>query len=129
MMADLFQASPFFLFIIFFKTTAYIPLCALLGLLMSIFSQGGPRLASVFATVLCLIIIIAINPDLFPANNLDFFYFVKTVSYLANGWFLPFFVSFLLLLRTTLYKFSNPFLETLHLIFFSVALFLLFLSW
>jgi len=128
-MADLFQPSPFFLFIIFFKTTAYIPVCALLSLLMSIFSQGRPRLASIFATILCLMIIISINPDLFPANNLDFLYFVGTMSDLANGWFLPFFVSFLLLLRTILYKFSNLFLEILHLIFLSMALFLLFLSW
>ena len=129
MMADVFQPSPFFLFIIFFKTTIYLPVCALLGLLMSIFSHGRPRLASIFATALCLIIIMAINPDLFPANNLDFLYFVRTVSDLANGWFLPFFVSLLFLLRTILYKFSNPFLEILHFIFFSIALFLLFLSW
>ena len=129
MMVDLLQPSPIFLFIIFFKNTAYIPVCALLALLMSVFSQGTQRLTSIFTTALCLIIIIAINPDLLPANNLYFFYFVKTVSDLANGWFLPFFVSFLLLLRTILYKFSNPFLEILHLFFLSVALFFLFLSW
>ena len=128
-MTDLFQPSPLFLFIILFKTTIYIPLCALLGLLMSIFSEGRPRHTSVIITILCLIITIAINPNLFPTKNLDFLYFVRSLSDLANGWFLPFFISFLFLLRTILYKFSNLLLELLHLIFLSLALFLLFLSW
>ena len=128
-MADLFQPSPLFLFIIFFKTAVYIPVCASLGFLMSIFSQGRPRRASVFITILCLIIIIAINPNIFPSKNLDFLYFVRSLSDLANGWFLPLFISFLFLLRTILYKFSNLLLELLHLIFLSLALFLLFLSW
>ena len=128
-MADLFQPSPLFLFIIFFKTTVYIPVCASLGFLMSIFSQGRPRRASIIATILCLIIIIAINPNIFATKDLDFLYFVRSLSDLANGWFLPFFVSFLFLLRTILYKFSNLLLELLHLIFLSLALFLLFLSW
>ena len=127
-MADLFQPSPLFLFIIFFKTTVYIPVCASLGFLMSIFSQGRPRRASVITTIFCLIIIIAINPNIFPTNNLDFLYFVRSLSDLANGWFLPFFISFLFLLRTILYKFSNLLLELLHLIFLGLALFLLFLS-
>ena len=127
-MADLFQPSPLFLFIIFFKTEVYIPVCASLGFLMSIFSQGRPRRASVITTFLCLIITIAINPNIFPINNLDFLYFVRSLSDLANGWFLPFFISFLFLLRTILYKFSNLLLELLHLIFFSLALFFLFLS-
>ena len=128
-MADLFQPSPLFLFIIFFKTTVYIPVCASLGFLMSIFSQGRPRHASVITTILCLIIIIAVNPNIFPSKNLDFLYFLRSLSDLANGWFLPFFISFLFLLRTILYKFSNLLLELLHLIFLSLALFLLFLSW
>ena len=128
-MADLFQPSPLFLFIIFFKTTVYIPVCASLGFLMSIFSQGRPRRASIIATILCLIIIISINPNIFATKDLDFLYFVRSLSDLANGWFLPFFVSFLFLLRTILYKFSNLLLELLHLIFLSLALFLLFLSW
>jgi hypothetical protein len=50
------------------------------------------------------------------------------LSNLANGWFLPFFISFLFLVRTILYKFSNLLLETLHLILSGVALFLLFLT-
>ena len=128
-MADLFQPSPLFLFIIFFKTTVYIPVCASLGFLMSIFSQGRPRHTSVIITILCLIITIAVNPNLFPTKNLDFLYFVRSLSDLANGWFLPFFISFLFLLRTIFYKFSNLLLELLHLIFLSLALFLLFLSW
>ena len=127
-MADLFQPSPLFLFVIFFKTTIYIPLCASLGLLMSIFSKGRPRLASIIATILCLIIIIATNPILIPIKSLDFLFFFETLSNLANGWFLPFFISFLFLVRTILYKFSNLLLETLHLILLGVALFLLFLT-
>ncbi len=127
-MADLFQPSPFFLFVIFFKTTIYIPLCASLGLLMSIFSEGRPRLASIMATILSLIIIIATNPILVPIKSLDFLVFFGTLSNLVNGWFLPFFISFLFLVRTILYKFSNLLLEALHLILLGVALFLLFLT-
>ena len=127
-MADLFQPSPLFLFVIFFKTTIYIPICASLGLLMSIFSNGKPRLASIIATILCLIIIIATNPILIPIKSLDFLFFFETLSNLANGWFLPFFISFLFLMRTILYKFSNLLLETLHLILLGMALFLLFLT-
>ena len=127
-MADLFQPSPFFLFVIFFKTTIYIPLCASLGLLMSIFSEGRPRLASIMATILSLIIIIATNPILVPIKSLDFLFFFETLSNLANGWFLPLFISFLFLVRTILYKFSNLLLEALHLILLGVALFLLFLT-
>ena len=127
-MADLFQPSSFFLLVIFFKTTIYIPLCASLGLLMSIFSEGRPRLASIMATILSLIIIIATNPILVPIKSLDFLFFFETLSNLANGWFLPLFISFLFLVRTILYKFSNLLLETLHLILLGVALFLLFLT-
>ena len=127
-MSDLFQPSPLFLFIIFFKTAVYIPVCASLGFLMSIFSQGRPRSASIITTILCLNIIVVKNTNIFPIKNLDFFYFVSSLSDLANGWFLPFFISFLFLLRTILYKFSNLLLELLHLIFLGLALFLLFLS-
>ena len=127
-MADLFQPSPLFLFVIFFKTTIYIPLCASLGLLMSIFSNGKPRLASIIATILSLIIIIATNPILVPIKSLDFLFFFETFSNLANGWFLPLFISFLFVMRTILYKFSNLLLETLHLILLGMALFLLFLT-
>ena len=127
-MADLFQPSPIFLFVIFFKTTIYIPLCASLGLLMSIFSKGQPRLAAIMTTILCLIIIIVVNPILIPIKSLYFLFFLETLSNLANGWFLPFFVSFLFLVRTILYKFSNRLLETLHLILLGLALLLLFLT-
>ena len=127
-MADLFQPSPLFLFAIFFKTTIYIPICALLGLLMSIFSEGRPRIASVIATILCLIIIIFVDPILIPIKSLDFLLFFESLSNLANGWFLPFFTSFLFLVRTVLYKFSNLLLETMHLILLGVALFLVFLT-
>mgnify|MGYP004411607963 FL=1 len=127
-MADLFQPSSFFLLVIFFKTTIYIPLCASLGLLMSIFSEGRPRLASIMATILSLIIIIATNPILVPIKSLDFLFFFETLSNLANGWFLPLFISFLFVMRTILYKFSNLLLEALHLILLGVALFLLFLT-
>ena len=127
-MADLFQPSSFFLLVIFFKTTIYIPLCASLGLLMSIFSEGRPRLASIMATILSLIIIIATNPILVPIKSLDFLFFFETLSNLANGWFLPLFISFLFVMRTIIYKFSNLLLETLHLILLGIALFLLFLT-
>ena len=127
-MADLFQPSPLFLFVIFFKTTMYIPLCASLGLLMSIFSEGKPRLVSIMATIVCLIIIIAANPILIPIKSLDFLFFFETFSNLANGWFLPLFTSFLFLVRTILYKFSNLLLETLHLILLGMGIFLLFLT-
>ena len=127
-MADLFQPSPIFLFVIFFKTTIYIPLCASLGLLMSIFSKGQPRLAAIITTILCLIIIIVVNPILIPIKSLYFLFFLETLSNLANGWFLPFFVSFLFLVRTILYKFANRLLETLHLILLGLALLLLFLT-
>ena len=127
-MADLFQPSPIFLFVIFFKTTVYIPLCASLGLLMSIFSKGQPRLAAIMTTILCLIIIIVVNPILIPIKSLYFLFFLETLSNLANGWFLPFFVSFLFLVRTILYKFSNLLLEILHIILLGVALLLLFLT-
>ena len=127
-MADLFQPSSFFLLVIFFKTTIYIPICASLGLLMSIFSEGRPRLASIMATILSLIIIIATNPILVPIKSLDFLFFFETLSNLANGWFLPLFISFLFVMRTILYKFSNLLLEALHLTLLGVALFLLFLT-
>ena len=99
-MSDLFQPSPLFLFVIFFKTTFYIPLCAFLGLLMCIFSEGRPRHASIIATSLCLIVIITTNTILSPIKSEDFFFFVETLSNLAHGWFLPFFVSFLFFVRT-----------------------------
>ena len=127
-MADLFQPSPLFIFVIFFKTTIYIPVCALLGLLMSIFSEGRPRLTSSMATFLCFVIIIATNPILIPIKSSGFLFFFESMSNLANGWFLPFFASFLFLVRTILYKFSNLILETLHLILLGVALFLVFLT-
>ena len=128
MITDLFQPSPLFLLVIFFKTTVYIPLCASLGLLMSIFSKGRPRLASIMTTSLCLIIIITANPILSPNKSLDILLFVETLSNLANGWFLPFFISFLFFVRTVLYKFTNLILETLHLILLGLALLLLFLT-
>ena len=127
-MTDLFQPSPLFLFIILFKTTIYIPLCVLLGLLMSIFSKGIPRFASGMTTILCLIIILTTNPILFSIESLGFPFFVRNLSNLAQGWFLPFFISFLFLLRTILYKFSNIFLETLHLMLLGLALLLMFLT-
>ena len=127
-MTDLFQPSPLFLFIILFKTTIYIPLCVLLGLLMSIFSKGIPRLASGMTTILCLIIILTTNPILFSTGSLGFPFFIRNLSNLAQGWFLPLFISFLFLLRTILYKFSNIFLETLHLMLLGLALLLMFLT-
>ena len=127
-MADLFQPSPLFLFVIFFKTTVYIPLCAFLGLLMCIFSEGKPRHASIMATSLCLIVIITTNTILSPIKSVDFFFFVETLSNLAHGWFLPFFISFFFFMRTVLYKFTNLLLETFHLIIFSLALLFLFLT-
>jgi hypothetical protein len=127
-MADLFQPSPLFLFVIFFKTTVYLPLCASLGLLMSIFSNGRARLGSIVATVICLIILIATNPILIQIESLAFLSFAESFSNLAYGWFFPFFVSFLFSVRTILYRFSNLFLETLHFILLSLALFFLFLT-
>ena len=127
-MTDLFQPSPLFLFIILFKTTIYIPLCALLGLLMSIFSEGRPRIAAGITTILCLIIILTTNPILFSVKSLEFLFFLQNLSNLAHGWFLPFLISFLFLLRTFLYRFSNTLLEILHLILLSIALLLLFLT-
>jgi len=127
-MADLFQPSPLFLFVIFFKTTVYLPLCASLGLLMSIFSNGRARLGSIVATVICLIIIIATNPILIQIESLAFLSFAESFSNLAYGWFFPFFVSFLFSMRTILYRFSNLFLETLHFILLGLALFFLFLT-
>jgi|TARA_B100001063_G_scaffold36108_1_gene29689 hypothetical protein len=127
-MADLFQPSPLFLFVIFFKTTVYLPLCASLGLLMSIFSNGRARLGSIVATVICLIILIATNPILIQIESLAFLSFAESFSNLAYGWFFPFFVSFLFSVRTILYRFSNLFLETLHFILLGLALFFLFLT-
>jgi len=127
-MADLFQPSPLFLFVIFFKTTVYLPLCASLGLLMSIFSNGRARLGSIVATVICLIILIATNPILIQIERLAFLSFAESFSNLAYGWFFPFFVSFLFSVRTILYRFSNLFLETLHFILLGLALFFLFLT-
>ena len=127
-MADLFQPSPLFLFVIFFKTTVYLPLCALLGLLMSIFSNGRARLGSIVTTVICLIVLIATNPILIQIESLAFLSFSESFSNLAYGWFFPFFVSFLFSVRTILYRFSNLFLETLHFILLGLALFFLFLT-
>ena len=127
-MVDLFQPSPLFLFVIFFKTTVYIPLCASLGLLMSIFSKGRPRFASIIVTSFSIILIITTNPILPQSQSSDFLLLFKTLSNLAHGWFLPFFVSFLFFVRTVLYKFSNLVLEILHLILFGLAFILLFLT-
>ena len=127
-MVDLFQPSPLLLFAIFFKTTVYIPLCAFLGLLMSIFSKGRPRFASIIATSFSIILTIKTNPILPQSKSSDFLLFFETLSNLANGWFLPFFISFLFVVRTVLYKFSNPILEALHLILVGLTLFLLFLT-
>ena len=127
-MVDLFQSSPLFLFVIFFKTTVYIPLCASLGLLMSIFSNGRPRFASTIATSFSIILFITTSPILRQSKSSDFLLFFETLSNLANGWFIPFFISFLFFVRTVLYKFSNPILETLHVIIVGLALFLLFLT-
>ena len=128
-MVDIFQPSPLFLVAIFFKTTVYIPLCASLGLLMSIFSKGRPRFASTIATSFSIVLIITTSPILRQSKSSDFLLFFETLSNLANGWFIPFFISFLFFVRTVLYKFSNPILETLHLIIVGLALFLLFLTW
>ena len=127
-MVDFFQPSPLFLFVIFFKTTVYIPLCASLGLLMSIFSKGQPRFASIIATSFSIILTIKTNPILPQSKSSDFLLLFETLSNLANGWFLPFFISFLFVVRTVLYKFSNPILEALHLILVGLTLFLLFLT-
>ena len=127
-MFDLFQPSPLFLFVIFFKTTVYIPLCASLGLLMSIFSKGQPRFASITPTSFSIILIITTNPILPQSKSSDFLLLFENLSNLAHGWFLPFFISFLFFVRTILYKFSNPILETLHLILVGLALILLFLT-
>ena len=127
-MADLFQPSPLFLFVIFFKSTVYLPLCASLGFLMSIFSNGGARLASIAVTVICLILVMSTNPILIQIESLAFMSFTTNLSNLANGWFFPFFVSFLFSMRTILYKFSNFFLEILHFILLGLAVFLLFLT-
>ena len=127
-MIDLFQPSPLFLFVIFFKTTVYIPLCASLGLLMSVFSKGRPRFASIIATSFSIILIITTNPILPQSKSSDFLLIIDTLSNLAHGWFLPFFISFLFFVRTVLYKFSNPILEALHLVLACLALFLLFLT-
>ena len=127
-MVDLFQPSILFLFVIFFKTTVYIPLCASLGLLMSIFSKGQPRFASITPTSFSIILIITTNPILPQSKSSDFLLLFENLSDLAHGWFLPFFISFLFFVRTVLYKFSNPILETLHLILVGLALFLLFLT-
>ena len=127
-MVDLFQPSTLFLFVIFFKTTVYIPLCASLGLLMSIFSKGRPRFASITPTSFSIILIITTNPILPQSKSSDFLLLFENLSNLAHGWFLPFFISFLFIVRTVLYKFSNPILETLHLILAGLALFLLFLT-
>ena len=96
-MVDLFQPSPLFLFVIFFKTTVYIPLCTSLGLLMSIFSKGQARFASIIATSFSIILIINTNPILSQSKSSDFFLLLETLSHLAHGWFLPFFISFLFL--------------------------------
>ena len=127
-MVDFFQPSPLLLFVIFFKTTVYIPLCASLGLLMSIFSKGQPRFASITPTSFSIILIITTNPILPQSKSSDFLLLFENLSNLAHGWFLPFFISFLFFVRTVLYKFSNPILETLHLILVGLALFLLFLT-
>ena len=127
-MVDLFQPSTVFLFVIFFKTTAYMPLCASLGLLMSIFSKGRPRFASIIATSFSIILIIKTNPIMPQSKSSDFLLLFENLSDLAHGWFLPFFISFLFFVRTVLYKFSNPILESLHLILVGLALFLLFLT-
>jgi hypothetical protein len=127
-MADLFQPSPLFLFVIFFKSTVYLPLCVSLGFLMSVFSSGGARLASIVVTVICLILVISTNPILIQIESLAFLSFNKNLSNLANGWFFPFFVSFLFSMRTILYKFSNFFLEILHFVLLGLAVFLLFLT-
>ena len=127
-MVDFFQPSPLFLFVIFFKTTVYIPLSASLGLLMSIFSKGRPRFASIIATSFSVILIIKTNPILPQSKSSNFLLPFETLSNLANGWFLPFFISFLFVVRTVLYKFSNPILEALHLILVGLTLFLLFLT-
>ncbi len=127
-MTDLLQPSPLFLFIILFKTTIYIPLCAILGLLMSIFSEGRPRIAAGITTTLCLIIILTTNPILFSVESLGFLFLVENLGNLAHGWFLPFFISFLFLVRTILYRFSNVLLEILHLMLLFLALLFLFLT-
>ena len=128
MMADLFQPSPLFLFLILFKSTIYLPLCASLGFLMSVFSKGSARISSIVITVICLIFVISTNPILIQFESLAFLSFVEDLANLANGWSFPFFVSFLFSVRTILYRFSNLFLETLHFILLGLTVFLLFLT-
>jgi hypothetical protein len=95
---------------------------------MSVFSNGKARLTSIVITVICLIIIISTNSILIQIKSLAFLSFAENLSNLANGWFFPFFVSFLFSMRTILYKFSNLFLETLHFILLGLAVFSLFLT-
>ena len=125
-MTDLFQPSPFFLFVIFFKTAVYIPLCMVLGLLMSFYSQAKPRLFALAITFICLIIIYAQNPLFISIKDSNPFNLIHTISNLANGWFLPFFISFLFLTLISLFKFSNSILETCFLIIF-ILTFIMFL--
>ena len=125
-MTDLFQPSPFFLFVIFFKTAVYIPLCMVLGLLMSFYSQAKPRLFALAITFICLIIIYAQNPLFISIQDSNPFNLIHTISNLANGWFLPFFISSLFLTRISLFKFSNSILEICFLIIF-ILTFIMFL--
>ena len=125
-MTDLFQPSPFFLFVIFFKTAVYIPLWMVLGLLMSFYSQAKPRLFALAITFICLIIIYAQNPLFISIKDSNSFNLIHTISNLANGWFLPFFISSLFLTRISLFKFSNSILEICFLIIF-ILTFIMFL--
>jgi len=125
-MTDLFQPSPFFLFVIFFKTAVYIPLCMVLSLLMGFYSQAKPRLFALAITFICLIIIYAQYPLFISIKDSNPFNLIHTISNLANGWFLPFFISFLFFTRISLFKFSNSILETCFLIIFLLT-FIMFL--
>ena len=95
---------------------------------MSVFSRGSARLASIVVTAICLVLVMSTNPILIQIESLALLSFTKNLSNLANGWFFPFFVSFLFSMRTILYKFSNFFLEILHFVLLGLAVFLLFLT-
>ena len=108
-MADLFQPSPFYLFVIFFKTILYIPLCASLGLVMSIFSEGKSRLASVMITILCLIIIFATNPILISMEGRVWLFFNGHCQNLVTDGLNHFFLGTFFLLRQFLNGFKTLF--------------------
>ena len=93
-MTDLFQPSPFFLFVIFFKTAVYIPLCMVLGLLMSFYSQAKPRLFALAITFICLIIIYAQNPLFISIKDSNPFNLIHTIFKFSKWMVFAFFYKF-----------------------------------